>query len=122
MFETPVLLIPIFGIVFGTLAPIAIVWLLLRFRGERTRLIYETAVKLADKGQPVPPELFQNLNQPSSDLRRGLVLTLFGIALSISLFEIGTFWTFGLIPAFMGIGYLIVWQFERRQQPDQQGK
>jgi hypothetical protein len=115
MFQTVAVLVPIVAIIFGALAPILIVWLILRARGERNRLVYETAVKLADKGQPVPPELFQNLNQRGSDLRRGLVLMLFGISLCIALYEVGTFWTFGLIPAFMGIGYLIVWQVERSQ-------
>lgn len=115
MFDTLKLLIPLTGIVLGTMVPVLIVWLILRARGERNRLVYETAIKLADKGQPVPPALFQNLNQPASDLRRGLVLVLFGVALSIALYEVGTFWTFGLIPAFMGIGYLIVWRVEAGQ-------
>lgn len=116
MYQSVELLVPLFGIVFGTLMPILIVWLILRFRGERDRLIYDTAVKLAEKGQPVPPELFSNINQPSSDLRRGLVLALVGMAISISLYEVGVPWTFGLIPAFAGLGYLVVWWIERSQQ------
>jgi hypothetical protein len=109
------LLIPLSAIFFGILAPVLIVWLYLRFRTERNKLIYETAVRLADKGQSVPPELFANISKPISDLRRGIVLVMFGIGLTIGLYEVGTFWTFGLIPMFMGIGYLIVWQIERSQ-------
>ena len=116
MHESVALLIPIAGIFFGTLFPVVIVWLILRSRAERNRLVYETAVKLADKGQPVPPELFANLNQPTSDLRRGVVLVMFGAALSICLYEVGAPWTFGLIPLFMGAGYLIVWQYEQHTQ------
>jgi len=115
MFDSLKLLVPISGIFFGTLMPVAIVWLFLRFRAERNQLIYDTAVKLADKGQPVPPELFANINHRLSDLRRGTVLMMFGLALSIALYEVGAPWTFGLVPTFMGIGYLIVWQIERRQ-------
>ncbi len=116
MQQTVALLIPLAGIFFGTLFPVVIVWLILRSRAERNRLVYDTAVKLADKGQPVPPELFANLNQTGSDLRRGVVLIMFGAALSITLAEVGAPWTFGLIPLFMGIGYLIVWQFEKREK------
>lgn len=114
MFDSLKLLIPLSGIFFGALMPIVIVWLFLRFRAERNQLVYDTAVKLADKGQPVPPELFANINQPISDLRRGIVLVMFGLALCIALYEFDAPWTFGLVPTFMGIGYLIVWQIERQ--------
>jgi hypothetical protein len=115
MFDFVKLLIPLSGILFSAVIPVVIVWLFLRARTERNRLAYETAVMLADRGQPVPPELFVNVNQRTSDLRRGIVLLMFGAALTIALYELGTFWTFGLIPIFMGIGYLIVWQIERSQ-------
>jgi hypothetical protein len=111
------LVIPILGILASVILPIAIVWLLLRSRAERSRLIYETAVRLAEKGQPVPPELFANANPTASDLRRGLVLVAVGSAICIALYEIGVPWTFGLIPAFAGIGYLLVWTLEGRKQP-----
>jgi hypothetical protein len=115
MFDSLKLFVPITAIFFGTLMPVAIVWLFLHFRAARNQLIYDTAVKLADKGQPVPPELFAVANQRISDLRRGIVLVMFGLALCATLFELNAPWTFGLVPTFMGIGYLIVWQIERRQ-------
>lgn len=62
------LLIPLSGILFGTLMPVTIVWLVLRYRTSRNQLVYDTAVKLAEKGQPVPAELFTNLNPTGSDL------------------------------------------------------
>jgi hypothetical protein len=114
MYQTVAVLIPLAGILFGSLFPIAIVWLVLRFRAQRNQLVYDTAVKLADKGQSVPPQLFENLNPPGSDLRRGVVLVMFGLALCIGLYEVGAPWTFGLIPLFMGVGFLIVWQIEGR--------
>jgi Domain of unknown function (DUF6249) len=112
---TLALLIPLAGIIAGTGMLIAVFWLILHFRSERVRTMYDTAIKLADKNQPVPPELFQQEKAPTSDLRRGLVLLLFGIGLSISLYEVGAPWTFGLIPALMGVGYLIVWRVEKKQ-------
>jgi hypothetical protein len=86
----------------------------LRFRTQRNQLVYDTAVKLADKGQPVPAELFANLNPPGSDLRRGAICIAIGAGLSACLYEVGAPWTFGLIPLFMGVGFLIVWQLEKR--------
>jgi len=115
MYQAQAILIPLAGMLVGTLFPVVIVWLILRYRTQRNQLIYDTAVKLADKGQPVPPELFAHLNTPGSDLRRGVVLAMFGIALSITLYEVGAPWTFGLIPLFMGIGFLLVRKIENKQ-------
>ena len=112
--ESTMLLIPLFGILFGTLLPVLIVWLALRYKASRNQLVYDTAVKLAEKGQPVPAELFANLNPPGSDLRRGFVLVMLGVAICICLYELGVPWTFGLIPLLMGVGFLIVWRLESR--------
>ena len=112
--ENFALLIPLFGILFGSLLPVLIVWLVLRYRTSRNQLVYDTAVKLAEKGQPVPAELFTNLNPTGSDLRRGFVLIMLGVALCICLYELGVPWTFGLIPLLMGVGFLIVWRLESR--------
>ena len=112
--ENTVLLIPLFGILFGTLMPVLIIWLALRYRTSRNQLVYETAIKLAEKGQPVPAELFTNLNSSGSDLRRGFVLIMLGVAICICLYELGVPWTFGLIPLLMGVGFLIVWRLESR--------
>lgn len=113
--EKTVLLIPLFGILFGTLMPVLIVWLALRYKTSRNQLVYETAVKLAEKGQPIPAELFTNLNPTGSDLRRGVVLIMLGVAICICLYELGVPWTFGLIPLLMGVGFLIVWRLESRE-------
>jgi hypothetical protein len=115
------LLIPLAGIAFGTAMWVLIVWLILRARTDRNRLVYETALKLAEKGQPVPPELFHNLNPPGSDLRRGAVLVGLGAAICIALYEVGAPWTFGLIPVFVGAGFLVVWWYERNGRRDQSG-
>ena len=124
MTQAYALLIPFTGILVGTLFPVIIVWLILRYRTQRNQLLYDTAVKLADKGQPVPPELFSNLNAPGSDLRRGVVLAMFGLALAITLYEVGAPWTFGLIPLFIGFGFLLVHKLENSKSgatPPRQG-
>jgi Domain of unknown function (DUF6249) len=116
--ESAKLLVPILGIVLGIGSPIIMLGLILLYKLRRHDRIHETALKLAEKGQPVPLELLGGVRKPDSDLRWGVVLTLFGLALTIAFSQVGAPWAFGLIPTFMGVGYLIVWKLEtgRAQQ------
>ena len=99
------------AIVLGILMPVTVVGIILWYKSRRNQLLHETALKLAERGQPVPPELFVDPAEPYSDLRRGLVLAMLGLGICLALFLVGMrFWAFGIIPMFMGIGYLIVWK------------
>lgn len=109
------ILIPLIFMLFGIVMPVVIVWLVLRYRALRNQLVYDTAVKLAEKGQPVPVELFVSANPRGSDLRRGFVLIMLGVAICICLYQLGVPWTFGLIPLLMGVGFLIAWRLEPRE-------
>ncbi len=100
------------AIVLGIGAPLAAIGLVLWYKSRRTRLIHETALKLAEKGQPVPPEIFVGADEPFSDLRRGVVLVGLGMGLGLFMFQLGKPWAVGLIPLFMGLGYLVVWKLE----------
>ena len=100
------------AIVLGIGAPLAAIGLVLWYKSRRTRLIHETALKLAEKGQPVPPEMFVGADEPFSDLRRGVVLVGLGMGLGLFMFQLGKPWAVGLIPLFMGLGYLVVWKLE----------
>ncbi len=100
------------AIVLGIGAPLAAIGLVLWYKSRRTRLIHETALKLAEKGQPVPPEMFVGADEPFSDLRRGVVLVGLGLGLGLFMFQLGKPWAVGLIPLFMGLGYLVVWKLE----------
>jgi len=99
-------LIPLVGIVMSMGMPIILVGLILWYQLRKNRSLHETAIRLAEKGQPVPPEFFLGKPSPQSDLRRGLVLIGLGIGLSACLAQIEQPWGFGLIPFSMGIGYL----------------
>ncbi len=96
--------------VMGT--PIILAGLLLWYQSHKTRRLHETAIRLAEKGQPVSPEFFLGKQTPQSDLRRGVVLIGLGIGLAACLAQIEQPWGFGLIPLFMGMGYLLVWKLE----------
>jgi hypothetical protein len=70
---------------------------------------------MIEKGLPVPPELINpppRVRPSKSDLRRGLIWLGVGIGSTILLlrtFEDSGLWAMGLIPAFIGVAYLLCW-------------
>ena len=95
--------------IFGLAAVLFAVHRIYRQRAETLRLMVE-------KGVAIPPELISPPPRPASDLRRGLVLLMFGLGLSICLLatsEVRGMWTLGLVPLLVGAGYLIVFRVTR---------
>ena len=103
--------------VFG--APVLIVAVIMYFGFSKSRMQHRTVRMLAEKGQPIPAEL---LAPPApavrqrSDMRRGIILVMLGIALIICFgawndWEGGA-WAIGVIPFVIGLGYLLVWKLE----------
>lgn len=111
-------IVAVLAITLGIGAPVALIGLLLWYKSRKTRLIHETALRLVEKGQPVPPELFMGKEEPFSDLRRGVVLVGLGIGLSMFMYQVNAPWSVGLIPFFMGVGYLIVWKLDADKNGD----
>ena len=112
-------IVAVLAITLGIGAPVALIGLLLWYKSRKIRLIHETVLRLAEKGQPVPPELFMGKEEPFSDLRRGVVLVGLGIGLSMFMYQVNAPWSVGLIPFFMGVGYLIVWKLDADKTGDQ---
>ncbi len=83
----------------------------IRFRHATTRRKLELARRMVEKGLEPPPELVGANN--GSDLRRGLVLVSTGVGLLFaSMLANGNgISPAGLIPGFIGIGYLISHRF-----------
>jgi hypothetical protein len=116
----PMLLIPAVVL----LAPVLLTALVLRHRRARAEMRYEFLLKLAESGVALPPVLPGEASQPPSDLRRALVLLAGGIGLSTTLlvlplhYHVGRplaeLWGLGLMPAALGLGYLIHWVLSRR--------
>ena len=101
------------GIALGLLTPVTLVGIILWYKARRNQLLHDTALKLAENGQPVPPGLFAEPSGPHANLRLGVVLVMLGIGVCLSLYVTGLrFWALGIIPLFMGVGYLIVWKLE----------
>jgi len=75
-------LVPLFGIVAVFGMPVVIVLAVLRYRANRQKSINEMVLKLADKGQPIPPELFLEPGKKrKSDISSGLSLVGAGVGL-----------------------------------------
>ncbi len=121
--DIPEFVIPIVAIVFMTIfgAPVLIVGLILYFSFSRQRALHRTVRMMVEKGQPVPEAL---LNPPPaqrqrSDVRRGVVLTMIGIGVTVFLGAAsdweGGAWTLGLIPFLIGAGYLLVWKLDTKK-------
>ncbi len=99
--------------------PIMLVGIFLWYKLRKTRMIHETAKQMAERGQPVPPELFMGPDKPFSDLRRGVVLVALGLGLALFMYQLDKPWSLGLIPLFMGAGYLVVWKLDTGKAKDQ---
>jgi hypothetical protein len=92
----------------------------LLFRYRKHGQLQETLRLMIEKGADIPPGLITPPLSPYGDLRRGLTLVGAGLSLMIFLglvvgFDTGV-WAVGLIPAFIGAGYLIVWGLSRRAE------
>jgi hypothetical protein len=93
---------------------------------------YRVMQTLADKGQPVPPELFTGVlrRAPAGLMRGGIVMTCLGLALGTFLWamtaqsvfagpirDVGWLPTVALFPIMIGVALLLMAMFERRRAP-----
>jgi hypothetical protein len=117
--------VAMFGVLCGLVAvilifstPIIIVLAMLRQRTNKQRLVNELALKLAEKGQQIPPELFLEPLRQKSDARRGIIW----MAIGAGMFLAGVFsgesdlMGMGCIPLMIGVGFFVAARLEKRQQ------
>jgi len=101
-------------LVFGT--PVIIVIAILVHKSRRTQRIHQTVVALAEKGLPIPPDLFADRPpQKTPPLHTAVILIGTGLGLIVFFLSIPdrhTPWGVGMIPLLIGVGYLIVWKLE----------
>jgi hypothetical protein len=117
--------IPVLALVIGLVAvvllfctPIIIIVAMLRRSGQRQRLVNELALKLAEKGQQIPPELFLEPIRQKSDARRGIIWMSVGAGMFLGGVFSGAGWLmgWGCIPLMMGVGFFLAARLEKRQQ------
>ena len=103
------LLVPLGGMVFL----FAIGFLILDIRQRRDRQLHETVLRLAERGLPVPPELFKAQSSPRSRLQTAMTLVGLGVGLVVFfLVEGGDNWGIGAIPLCIGAAQLLALKFE----------
>src|SRR5438876_2477918 len=116
--------IPIVAIVFLSIfgAPVLIVIMIGMFALLISRTRQRTIRMMVEKGQPVPAELLaptKRAVRQRSDVRRGVIWTMIGLGAMIFFGAVndweGGAWSLGLIPFLIGLGYLIVWKLEGKQ-------
>jgi len=116
-------LVAITAILTGAVAilmPVLIVWVALQYRQRRNEKLYETVKYLADRGQPVPPEL---LNPPQkqheSPLFRAITLIGVGVGLGVMFKWLGLGWLMGIgaLLVCIGVAQLIALRIERNPAP-----
>jgi hypothetical protein len=106
---------------FFFLCVILVVGTVLYFRSRKDRQLHQTLQIMVDKGVEIPKELFMPKQRKNLDLRRGLILLALGIGFSLFL-GITAIWEphavkgvgVGLVPALIGVGYLIVWKINNK--------
>ncbi len=113
-------IVPVFvvAIVFFTSA--IIVATVFYFLHRAKELRQQTVRLLLEKGQPVPPALLAEGEppQPRNDLASGVKALFVGIGLSLFFYFVHRdLWPVGLIPGFLGLGYIAAWFLTGRQQP-----
>jgi hypothetical protein len=103
-------------LIFGS--PFLIVMAVLRHRMRKQSMVNDLALRLAEKGQPIPPELFTQAAPARSDLRRGIIWVAVGLGVVI----FGAFdgdndvMGIGFIPVMIGLGFAIAAWLENRQR------
>lgn len=102
---------------FAFLAVVALIVIsAIRFRHATARHRLELARRMVEKGIEPPPELLGST--AGSDLRRGVVLVFTGVGLLVAslLGGSGGLSPAGLIPGFIGVGYLVSHRFAARER------
>ncbi len=115
------LIIPIvfFGII------LLIILVISYFRHQRMKKFFELYAKYAESGQPIPEMLmhtglYTNRLKKVSTLRRGVIWMAIGLGIILYFFisDNSNEWALGLIPLFIGIGYIVIHIFEKKDKTE----
>ncbi|MBV8063459.1 MAG: hypothetical protein JOY51_07685 [Nevskia sp.] len=117
--------VALFGVLVGLVAvvlifstPVLIVLAMLRRSTNKQKLVNELALKLAEKGQQIPPELFMEPIRQKSDQRRGIIWMAIGAGMFLGgVFSgSGDMMGIGCVPLMIGVGFFAAARLEKRQQ------
>jgi hypothetical protein len=79
--------------------------------------------KFIDKDKDIPKELMQSEKKTRTDLHRGIILISLGLSVGLFLYLLKleeNYWTIGLIPTIIGIGYFLSFKFAKTDKSIQE--
>lgn len=105
-------------LIFGT--PIMLVAVVLYALHRKRRLALDMASKFLASDQPVPPEVWQGLagnTSPRSNLHKGMIMLGVGVGVFLCFWLMGAMEAayLALIPLFIGIAQLLIWNLEKHK-------
>lgn len=123
--EVIAVMVPIVAIVMGVGIGMLTVFLDYRKKREMFALHHKERLAAIEKGMdvpPLPPEFFQDPRRrprtPSDYLRRGLIMLLLGIAITVALYSASRRdYLWGLLPVAFGVANLLYFYLESRKTP-----
>lgn len=96
----------------------AVVCAILFARFRREKQLHETLRQMIDRGVDIPPAMLVPPQVKPNDRRRGVILISVGVGISAFLFLVDGkddgAWGLGLVPAFLGAGYLLASYLAKR--------
>ncbi len=106
---------------------ILIVWFKTKENGKRDRLQAELYAKAIEKGIEVPPGLFVPVKKEKKPLNTGIICISVGLGVSLFLWLVTPGYghpaqsaaALGIIPFFIGLGYLIIHFIEKKKSADE---
>jgi len=120
--EAFAVMIPVVAIVMGV--GIGMLSLYLQYRKKRdiSQLYHQERMAAIEKGidlPPLPPEFFQDSSlrdrSPARHRRSGLILLFLGITIAAGMYTVNAPYVFGLVPAAIGLAYLVSSVLEARE-------
>ena len=114
-------------VVFGSIVVIVFICLYLPYR--KSRDVQETVRLMIRENKQIPDGFFESLQTKKlptaeTDLRKGILLSCFGIASSLLILFANPesshdgSWAIGILPFLVGLGYLGLWRFNSAKKVD----
>jgi hypothetical protein len=93
------------------------------FNQRKSRSRLNLLGKFIDKDKDIPKELMLSEKKARSDLHRAIILISLGVSVGLFLYLLKleqSYWTIGLIPTIIGLGYFLSFKFDKSNKSIQE--
>lgn len=93
------------------------------FNQRKSNSRFNLLGKFIDKDKDIPKELMVAEKQTRSDLHKAIILISLGLSVGLFLYLLKleeSYWTIGLIPTIIGIGYFLSFKFAKTNKSEQE--